>query len=80
DFSPKIDPLLEEFAGEIALINPIPLGIDEVNFDPEEDIRLVEKSLYDNSSPRPPEELNSEIFDAIMKSFSPSPIPVEDSY
>ncbi|GJR81302.1 hypothetical protein Tco_0152087 [Tanacetum coccineum] len=36
----------------------------------EEDIRLVEKLLYDNSSPRPPEELNSEIFDAIIESFS----------
>ncbi|GJW97099.1 hypothetical protein Tco_0178907 [Tanacetum coccineum] len=45
----------------------------------EDDIRLVEKLLYDNSSPRPPEELNSEIPDAIIESFSPSPIPVEDS-
>ncbi|GKD21900.1 hypothetical protein Tco_1223603, partial [Tanacetum coccineum] len=76
DFSPKIDPLLEEFAGELALINPIPPGIDEVDFDHEEDIRLTEKLLYDNSSPRPPKELNSEIS---IESFSPSPIPVEDS-
>ncbi|GJU62247.1 hypothetical protein Tco_1244082 [Tanacetum coccineum] len=30
------------------------------DFDPEEEIRLVEKLLYDNSSPRPPEEFNSE--------------------
>ncbi|GJV77574.1 retrovirus-related pol polyprotein from transposon TNT 1-94, partial [Tanacetum coccineum] len=42
-------------------------------------IRLVEKLLYDNSSPRPPEEFNSENSDAIIESFSPSPIPVEDS-
>ncbi|GJW16189.1 hypothetical protein Tco_0020322 [Tanacetum coccineum] len=35
--------------------------------------------LYDNSSPRPPEELNSKIFDAIIESFSSSPIPVKDS-
>ncbi|GJS52739.1 hypothetical protein Tco_0626101 [Tanacetum coccineum] len=77
--SPKIDFLLEEFAGELALINPIPPGIAEPNFDPEGDISLVDKLLYDNSSPRPPEELNSEISDAIIKSFSPSPIPVEDS-
>ncbi|GJY26408.1 hypothetical protein Tco_0401134 [Tanacetum coccineum] len=77
--SPKIDSLLEEFSGELAHIDLIPPGIDEADFDPEEDIRLVEKLLYDNSSPRPPEELNSEISDAIIESFSPSPIPVEDS-
>ncbi|GKD42445.1 hypothetical protein Tco_1267090, partial [Tanacetum coccineum] len=73
---PKIDFLLEEFAGELTLINPIPSGIDEVDFDHEEDIRLTEKLLYDNSSPRPLEELNSEIS---IESFSPSPIPIEDS-
>ncbi|GKD14093.1 hypothetical protein Tco_1198500 [Tanacetum coccineum] len=44
-----------------------------------EEIRLVEKLLYDNSSPRPPEELNSRNFDAIIESFSPSPILVEGS-
>ncbi|GJX66678.1 hypothetical protein Tco_0301021 [Tanacetum coccineum] len=49
--SPKIDFLLEEFAGELALINPIPSGIAETNFDPKEDIRLIKKLLYDNSSP-----------------------------
>ncbi|GJU94025.1 hypothetical protein Tco_1318781 [Tanacetum coccineum] len=50
---------------------------NETIFDPEEEIRLVEKLLYDNSSPRPLEELNSE--NSNIKSFSPSPIPVEDS-
>ncbi|GJW43547.1 hypothetical protein Tco_0072346 [Tanacetum coccineum] len=35
--------------------------------------------LYDNSSLRPPEELNLEISDTILESLSPSPIPVEDS-
>nr|GFA95343.1 reverse transcriptase domain-containing protein [Tanacetum cinerariifolium] len=77
--SPKIDSLLEEFSGELAHINLIPPRIDEANFDPEEDIRPVEKLLYDNSSPRPPEERNSKISDAIIESFSPSPILVEDS-
>ncbi|GJV92373.1 hypothetical protein Tco_1540186 [Tanacetum coccineum] len=76
DFSPKIDPLLEEFAGELALINPIPPGIDGANFDPEGDIRLIEKLSYDNSSPRPPEKLNSK---DIIEFFSAFPIPVEDS-
>ncbi|GJU17749.1 hypothetical protein Tco_1145715 [Tanacetum coccineum] len=77
--SPKIDFLLEEFAGELALINPIPPGIAETNFDPKEDIRLIKKLLYDNSSPRPPKELNSKISDAMIESFSSSPIPVKDS-
>ncbi|GJR90673.1 hypothetical protein Tco_0214684 [Tanacetum coccineum] len=74
---PKIDSLFEEFSGELAHVDLIPPGINEAYFDSEEDIRLVEKSLDKNSSPRPPEELNSEISDAIIESFSP--IPVEDS-
>ncbi|GJS26992.1 hypothetical protein Tco_0487612 [Tanacetum coccineum] len=40
------------------------------------DILFLESLLYDNSSPCPPEEFNSE---NPTKSFSPSPIPVEDS-
>ncbi|GKC80507.1 hypothetical protein Tco_1131281 [Tanacetum coccineum] len=77
--SPKLYSLLEEFSGELAHINLIPTGINETDFDPEEEIRLVEKLLYDNSSPRPPEEFNSKNSDAVIESFSPSPIPVEDS-
>ncbi|GKE75823.1 hypothetical protein Tco_1537864, partial [Tanacetum coccineum] len=69
----------EEFSGELVHIDLIPLGINETDFDPEEEIRLVEKLLYDNSSPRPPKEFNSKNSDAIIESFSPSPIPVEDS-
>nr|GEU67859.1 DNA-directed DNA polymerase [Tanacetum cinerariifolium] len=53
--------------------------IDEADCDPEEEIRLIEKLLYDNSSPRPPKEFISENYDAAIKSFSPSPIPIEDS-
>ncbi|GJS76674.1 hypothetical protein Tco_0726555 [Tanacetum coccineum] len=34
DFSPKIDPLLEEFVGELALINPIPPRIAGAYFYP----------------------------------------------
>ncbi|GJU71384.1 hypothetical protein Tco_1262789 [Tanacetum coccineum] len=78
--SPKFDSLLEEFSDELAHIDLIPPGINEADFDPEEDIHLVEKLLYDNSSPRPPKEFNSKNSDAVIKSFSPSPIPVEDSY
>nr|GEU96887.1 hypothetical protein [Tanacetum cinerariifolium] len=57
--SPKIDFLLEEFAGELALINPIPPEIAETNFDQKENIHLIKKLLYDNSSPRPPKGINS---------------------
>nr|GEV72315.1 hypothetical protein [Tanacetum cinerariifolium] len=79
DSSPKFDFLLEEFSGELAHINSIPLGIEEADFDLEEEIHLVENLLYDNSSPRPPKELNAKIADTIVKSLTPSPIPVEDS-
>nr|GEX52265.1 hypothetical protein [Tanacetum cinerariifolium] len=58
--SPKIDFLLEEFVGELALINSIPPRIGETNFDPKENIHLIKKLLYDNSSPHPPKGLNSE--------------------
>nr|GEV04129.1 hypothetical protein [Tanacetum cinerariifolium] len=75
----KIDYLLDEFTGELILLKSIPPGINETDCDPEEEIRLIEKLLYDNSSPRPLEEFNSENFDAIIDSFSPSPIPVDDS-
>ncbi|GJU14259.1 hypothetical protein Tco_1142225 [Tanacetum coccineum] len=76
---PKIDSLLEEFSGELAHIDLIPPGIVDTDFDPKEEILLIEELLYDNSSPRPPEESNSEISNATIESLSPSPIPVEDS-
>ncbi|GKE69054.1 hypothetical protein Tco_1527126, partial [Tanacetum coccineum] len=79
DSSPKFDYLLEEFFGELAHINLIPPGIEEADFDLEEEIRLVENLSYDNSLPQPPEELNTEIANTILESLSPSPIPVEDS-
>ncbi|GKE71773.1 hypothetical protein Tco_1529845, partial [Tanacetum coccineum] len=63
----------------LAHIDLIPPGINETDFDPEEEIRLVERLLYDNSSPRPPKEFNSENSDDVIESFSPSPIPVECS-
>ncbi|GJX60727.1 hypothetical protein Tco_0292117 [Tanacetum coccineum] len=71
--------LIEEFAGELAPIDPIPPGIVEADLDPKEDIRLIEKLLNDDSSPHSPKELNYEIPDSIIESFSPSPIPVKDS-
>nr|GFC40774.1 hypothetical protein [Tanacetum cinerariifolium] len=77
--SSEIDSLLDEFAGELTLLKSISPGIDETDGDFEEDIRLIEKLLYDNSSPRPLEELVSANSDAASEFFSPSPILVKDS-
>nr|GFD49731.1 hypothetical protein [Tanacetum cinerariifolium] len=54
-------------------------GFKLVFLDPEEDIHLVERLSYDNSSPRPPKEFVFKNSDAEIESFSPSPIPIEDS-
>nr|GFD53546.1 hypothetical protein [Tanacetum cinerariifolium] len=78
--SSKIDSLLDEFAGKLTLLKLIPPGIDETDYDFEGDIHLIEKLLYDNSSPRLPEEFVSANSDAEIESFSPSPILVKDSY
>nr|GEX21604.1 hypothetical protein [Tanacetum cinerariifolium] len=77
--SSKIDSLLDEFAGELTLLKSIPPGIDETDYHHENEIHFSERLLYDNSSPRPPEEFVSDNSDADIESFSPSPIPVEDS-
>ncbi|GKD53108.1 hypothetical protein Tco_1286495, partial [Tanacetum coccineum] len=63
DSSPKkdeIDFLLEEFAGELALIALIPPGIVESDFDPNGVIRFIENIMYDNSFPRPLETLKDD--------------------
>nr|GFB34144.1 hypothetical protein [Tanacetum cinerariifolium] len=75
----KIDSLLDEFAGELTLLKSIPPGIDKNDYHPENKIRLSQRLFYDNSSPRPPKEFNSENSNAEIESFSPSPIPNEDS-
>nr|GEZ23895.1 hypothetical protein [Tanacetum cinerariifolium] len=70
DFSSKFD-----FSGELAHVNP---EIPKSDFDFEEEIRFIENLLYDNSFPRPPEELNAEIIDTIIESIPLLPIPVQD--
>nr|GEV53740.1 hypothetical protein [Tanacetum cinerariifolium] len=77
--SSKMDSLFDEFAGELTLLKSIPTGIDETDCDPEEETHFINRLLYDNSSPRPPEEFVSEYSDADIESFTPSLIPVEDS-
>nr|GFA02929.1 hypothetical protein [Tanacetum cinerariifolium] len=48
--SSKIDSLLDEFAGEPTLHKSIPPGIDKTDYHPENEIRLSQRLLYDNSS------------------------------
>nr|GFA66357.1 hypothetical protein [Tanacetum cinerariifolium] len=77
--SSKIDSLFDEFIGELNLLKSFSPGIDKTDCHPEKEIRLTNRLLYDNSSPRPPEEIVSNNFDADIESFSPSPIPNEDN-
>nr|GEV85354.1 retrovirus-related Pol polyprotein from transposon TNT 1-94 [Tanacetum cinerariifolium] len=51
---------------------------EKSDFDFEEEIRFIENLLYDNSSPRLPEELNAEIADTIVESIPSLPIPIQD--
>nr|GFC74088.1 hypothetical protein [Tanacetum cinerariifolium] len=77
--SSKIDSFLDEFVGKLTLLKSIPPGIDETDYHPENEIRLSQRLLYDNSSPRPPEEFVYENSNADVESFSPFPICIEDS-
>nr|GEU29128.1 hypothetical protein [Tanacetum cinerariifolium] len=49
-YSPKIDYHLEEFVDELVHIDPIPPGINEIDYDPKDDIRFIEQLLYDDTS------------------------------
>nr|GEX02858.1 hypothetical protein [Tanacetum cinerariifolium] len=75
--SSKIDSLFDEFVGELTLYKSIPSGINETDYDPEEETRFIKRFLYDNSFPRPPKEFISENSDAAFESFSSFPIPVD---
>nr|GEX11060.1 hypothetical protein [Tanacetum cinerariifolium] len=77
--SSKIDSLFDEFTGELTLLKSIPPGIDKTDCHPEKEIRIAKRLLYDNSSPRPSEEIVSDNSNADIESFSPSPILNEDS-
>nr|GFB06005.1 hypothetical protein [Tanacetum cinerariifolium] len=68
--SSKVDSLFDEFADELTLLKLILPGISETDCDPENEIRLTKILLYDNSSPRPPEEFVSENSNAKIESFS----------
>ncbi|GJR86723.1 hypothetical protein Tco_0210734 [Tanacetum coccineum] len=71
--SPKIDSLFDEFAGELVTIPP-----RIVNREHEEYVSLLERLLYDNSSPRPPKDFHVNP-NTIIESLPTFPILVEDS-
>nr|GFB72752.1 hypothetical protein [Tanacetum cinerariifolium] len=77
--SSKIDSLLDEFADELTLLKSISPRIDGTDCHSENEIRFIERLLYGNSTPRPPEEFVYENSDADIESFSPSPIPNKES-
>nr|GFB05698.1 hypothetical protein [Tanacetum cinerariifolium] len=74
-----IDSLFDEFVDELTLLKSFPPEIDETDCHPEKEIRFAKRLLYDNSPPHPPEEIISDNSNADIESFSPSPIPNEDS-
>ncbi|GKA65117.1 hypothetical protein Tco_0764824 [Tanacetum coccineum] len=69
----EIDSLFDEFVGELITIPP-----RIVNREHEEYISLLERLLYDNSSPRPPKDFHA-YPNTIIESLPTFPIPVEDS-
>ncbi|GKA58349.1 reverse transcriptase domain-containing protein [Tanacetum coccineum] len=80
DSSPSLTPvetsdsLLEVFADELALLELFPPGIGDADFDPEGDIRLLEKLLNDDpSSPLPLKELNFKELKMIKSLIDDSP-------
>ncbi|GJR43166.1 hypothetical protein Tco_1311269 [Tanacetum coccineum] len=70
--SPKIDSLLDEFSGELITIPP------RIVREHEEYISMMERLLYDNSSPRLPESFQANS-NMIIESLPTFPIPVKDS-
>ncbi|GJS68882.1 reverse transcriptase domain-containing protein [Tanacetum coccineum] len=68
-----VDFVLEEIEACLSS-DSIPPGIDDADFDPEGDIRLLEKLLNDDpSSPLPPKELNFEELKTIKSSIDDPP-------
>nr|GFA49843.1 hypothetical protein [Tanacetum cinerariifolium] len=76
----KIDSLFDEFTGKLTLLKSIPSGIDETDCHPAKETRFAKRLLYDNSSPRPPEEIVSDnqekspdlLSHLVLEAFQPS--------
>nr|GEY07541.1 hypothetical protein [Tanacetum cinerariifolium] len=73
---PKIDSFLEEFFGELAHIDPIPQGIEEADFDLEEEIRnihFLEELLSNDPLPLPKNDSSN--YDHHHDPSFPRPLP-----
>nr|GEW08983.1 hypothetical protein [Tanacetum cinerariifolium] len=78
--SSKIDYLLDEFTSELIFLKSILPGIDKADYDPEEEIHLVEILLYDNSSPRIDNDYSDSEGDnlCLERLLHDDPIPLSD--
>ncbi|GJT22864.1 reverse transcriptase domain-containing protein [Tanacetum coccineum] len=71
--TPLSDTLLEEFAGELALLGPFPPGNEDDNFDLEADLREIEYLLNQDPSTESSPKSNIEIIDPIIERFTDEP-------
>ncbi|GJT62620.1 reverse transcriptase domain-containing protein [Tanacetum coccineum] len=73
------DSLLEDFADELALLNPFPPGNEDDNFDPEADLREIKYLLNRNSSTVSSPTNDIDIIDPILERITDKPALVYSS-
>ncbi|GJT34124.1 reverse transcriptase domain-containing protein [Tanacetum coccineum] len=73
------DSLLEEFADELALLDPFPPGNEDDNFEPEADIREIEYLLNRDPSTDSSPTTDIDIIDPILERFTDEPALVYSS-
>ncbi|GKF56595.1 hypothetical protein Tco_0166935, partial [Tanacetum coccineum] len=73
------DSLLEEFADELALLDPFPLGNEDNNFDLEADLREIEYLLNRDPSTVSSPMTDIDIIDPILERFTDKPALVYSS-
>nr|GEX45282.1 reverse transcriptase domain-containing protein [Tanacetum cinerariifolium] len=67
------DSLLEEFADELALFDPFPLGNEDENFDPEADLRKNKYLLNQDPSTESSPKFDIDIIDPVLERFTDKP-------
>ncbi|GJR55608.1 hypothetical protein Tco_1406129, partial [Tanacetum coccineum] len=73
------DSLFEEFANELAFLDPFPPGNEEDNFDPEADLREIKYLLNRDSSTVSSPTKDIDIIDSILERFTDEPTLVYSS-
>ncbi|GKE66796.1 reverse transcriptase domain-containing protein, partial [Tanacetum coccineum] len=71
--TPFSDSLLEEFADELTLLDPFPLGNKDDNFGPEADLRKIEYFLNQELSTESSPKSDIKIIDPILEKFTDEP-------